>query len=42
MVRIRRKLGTTITVLLLVSIGALVVLPVACTSGGGYNKSSSF
>lgn len=33
--KIRRALGITITVILSVSVGALVVLPLACTSGGG-------
>ncbi len=33
MVKIRRRLGITIIVVLLVSIGVLVLVPVACTSG---------
>ena len=33
MVRIRRRLGITIIVVILVSIGILVLVPVACTSG---------
>ena len=34
MVKMRRRLGITIIVVLLVSIGVLVLAPVACTPGG--------